>query len=80
MKVTLEPYSGGTYTASTDAEHISEVVELIKGLLVTSGYHPHTIDDYFNTENQWFPERGDDQEILDEMVTTKVKIIEDVGQ
>ena len=54
MKITLEPYSGGNYTAETDAEHISHVIALFKGLLVASGYHPKTVDDYFNTDEEWF--------------------------
>ncbi len=56
MKITIEPYSGGTFTASSDAEHISEVCELFKGLLVQSGYHPTTVDEYIDTECKWFPE------------------------
>ena len=40
MRITIEPYSGGKYSAETDAEHISAVIELFKGLLVASGYHP----------------------------------------
>lgn len=59
MKITFEPYSGGTFTASSDAEHISEVCELFKGLLVQSGYHPTTVDDYIDTECKWFPETAD---------------------
>lgn len=55
MKITLEPYSGGTWTASTEAEHIDEVAKLFKGLLVSVGYHPHNVDELFNTEeDQWF--------------------------
>ena len=54
MKITLEPYSGGVYTASTDAEHISEVIRLFKGLLVQTGYHPHNVDEYFHDEESWF--------------------------
>lgn len=56
MKITIEPYSGGTFTASSDAEHISEVCELFKGLLVQSGYHPTTVDEYIDSECKWFPE------------------------
>ena len=67
MKVTLEPHSGGIYTAATDAEHISEIVKLFKGLLVAAGYHPSTVDEYF-TEEQWFET---------EIVATNVKVIED---
>ena len=57
MKITLQPYSGGEYIASNDAEHISEVVIMFKGLLVQCGYHPQTVDQYFNIEEHtWFDE------------------------
>lgn len=58
MKITIEPYSGGTWTASTEAEHIDDVAQLFKGLLVSIGYHPHNVDELFNTETgDWFPEK-----------------------
>lgn len=58
MKITLEPYSGGTYTAQTDAEHISEVVNMFKGLLVQVGYHPKNVDELFTEDlESWFPEK-----------------------
>ena len=58
MKITLEPYSGGTYTAQTEAEHISEVVNMFKGLLVQTGYHPKVVDECFNEfeVDSWFPD------------------------
>ena len=60
MKITLEPYSGGEFTATNDAEHILEVVQLFKGLLVSAGYHPNTVDEYFNTDETWFMESDDE--------------------
>jgi len=60
MKITIEPYSGGTYTAECDAEHVSEVVRMFKGLLVQSGYHPETVDDLFTEEESWFPDGEQD--------------------
>jgi hypothetical protein len=59
MKITIEPYSGGTFTAQTDAEHIGQICEIIKGLLVQVGYHPHNVDEYIQTGDQWFPEPGE---------------------
>lgn len=57
MKITLEPYSGGTFTAQDDAEHISKVVNMFKGLLVQVGYHPQTVDSMFTEDIEtWFPE------------------------
>jgi len=68
MKITLEPYSGGTYTAQTEAEHISEVVNMFKGLLVQTGYHPKTVDECFNEfeVEPWFPEEGPSTKLKDE--------------
>ena len=60
MKITLEPYSGGVYTAQNDAEHIEEVIDMFKGLLVNMGYHPETVDEYFLTEQNWFNKQEDD--------------------
>ena len=57
MKITIEPYSGGTFTAENDAEHINKVVSMFKGLLVQVGYHPHTVDNLFTEDLEtWFPE------------------------
>ena len=47
MKITIEPYSGGTYQAQNEAEHITEVINKFKGLLVACGYHPVTVDEMF---------------------------------
>jgi hypothetical protein len=54
MKITIEPYSGGEYTSSSEAEYIGEVVEMFKGLLVASGYHPTTVDEFLPTDTSWF--------------------------
>lgn len=58
MKITLEPYSGGQYTASNDAEHISEVINMFRGLLVQTGYHPRTVEEYIpgGESGDWFPD------------------------
>jgi hypothetical protein len=52
MKITIEPYSGGEFSGTNDAEHISEVIELFKGLLVASGYHPKTVDDFLSVHDE----------------------------
>ena len=57
MKITMEPYSGGTFTAQTDAEHVNEVVNMFRGLLVQVGYHPETVDNLFSEDlEKWFKE------------------------
>ena len=63
MRITIEPYSGGTFTAENDAEHINKVVTMFKGLLVQAGYHPHTVDELFTEDLEtWFPETADKTE------------------
>ena len=58
MKITLEPYSGGTYTAQNDAEHINEVANMFRGLLVQVGYLPKTVDELFSEDlERWFSEK-----------------------
>jgi hypothetical protein len=58
MKITFEPYSGGTYTAESQAEHINEVALMFKGLLVQVGYHPENVDDLFSEDlERWFLEK-----------------------
>lgn len=54
MKITIEPYSGGTYSAQEDAEQIEVVINMFKGLLVQMGYHPKTVDEHLITEEPWF--------------------------
>ena len=65
MKITLEPYCGGKYISESDAEHISIVVNQFKGLLVATGYHPRTVDDYFN-EDAWFEDEDEEFSISKE--------------
>jgi len=57
MKITIEPYSGGSWTCSNDAEHIGEVIRMFKGMLVSIGYHPKTVEEHFNDDEEWFPEK-----------------------
>ena len=60
MKITIEPSnSHGVYTAETDAESIDRVIEMFRGLLVSCGYHPETVDKNLPSESQWFPEVQD---------------------
>jgi hypothetical protein len=54
MKITIEPYSGGTFSGETEAEHIEQVAILFKGILVAAGYHPRTADELFDTEEKWY--------------------------
>jgi len=63
MKISITLH-GATYSVETenDENNIQEVVEKLKGLLVSAGFHPNNVDEHFNTECQWFEE----QKISDE--------------
>ena len=57
MKISITEY-GETYTWESESEghNISEVATHLKGLLVSVGYHPKSVDDCFaEDECDWFP-------------------------
>lgn len=61
MKITITMH-GKTYGVESDSDHgdIQEVIEMIRGLLVSCGYHPETVDKNLSCESQWFQETHDD--------------------
>tara|TARA_B100002019_G_C21195395_1_gene561119 strand:- start:132 stop:323 length:192 start_codon:yes stop_codon:yes gene_type:complete len=63
MKLSLTLH-GKTYSVESedqfDGQEVSELVEQFKGLLVNAGYHPESVDQYFNTEYQWFDSNKDE--------------------
>lgn len=59
MKITVEPSTGGTFTAQDDAEQIDQVINMFKGLLVQAGYNPQNVDECFYVEDRWFSEIND---------------------
>ena len=57
MKISITEY-GETYTWESEAEgqNINEVVNHLKGLLVSAGYHPKSVDECFSEDEcEWFP-------------------------
>ena len=70
MKLILE-HHGVTHTISSDDDQadIIEVMEQFRGLLVSAGYHPHSVDECFNI-GTWFTEREVESpdEDLDELI------------
>ena len=57
MKISITEY-GETYTWESESEghNISEVVNHLKGLLVSAGYHPKSVDECFSEDEcEWFP-------------------------
>ena len=60
MKITIET-EHITVSAANQAEHISEAVEMFKGLLVSAGYHPETVDQHIPNIQTWFADTTTDQ-------------------
>lgn len=62
---------GKTYSVESedqfDGQEVSELVEQFKGLLVNAGYHPESVDQYFNTEYQWFEEESEEEKSINQM-------------
>ena len=57
MKISITEY-GETYTweSETEGHNISQLVYHLKGLLVSAGYHPKSVDECFSEhEEDWFP-------------------------
>jgi hypothetical protein len=60
MKITIEldNTKHTVETASQDTD-MSEIANMMRGLLVSVGFHPRTVDRYVDSDCQWFPEDGD---------------------
>jgi hypothetical protein len=57
MKISITEY-GETYTWESEKEghNINEVATHLKGLLVSAGYHPKSVDECFSEDEcEWFP-------------------------
>lgn len=58
MKITIESY-GGTFSWENEGDdtNLAELIPQIKGLLVSVGYHPKSVDECFSPDEfVWFPE------------------------
>ena len=81
MKITIEPYSGGTYTAENDADHINEIARMFKGLLVQVGYHPNNVDELFSEDlERWFLESETPPELDEPEVTLPADWLEEQAE
>ena len=62
MKISITHYGNTTsFESERDDQDIAEMVSIIKGMMVSVGFHPSSVDDYFvGAEGEWFPdlERG----------------------
>jgi len=57
MKITIE-VNGQEFSAKTQTDDvaISEIPDMIKGLLIAATYHPANVDGLFAEEYQWYNE------------------------
>ena len=61
MKITITNYNK-TYSAESDDDLDMEGVgDMFKGLLVSMGFHPSNVDDFINSEYQWFTQEERDE-------------------
>jgi hypothetical protein len=61
MKITITNYDkiySVEYDNDTDIESVGD---MLKGLLVSMGYHPCNVDELFNTEYKWFTQEERDE-------------------
>ncbi len=58
MKISIT-HCGNTTSFETerDEQDLAEMVSIIKGMMVSVGFHPNSVDDYFvGAEGEWFPD------------------------
>jgi hypothetical protein len=84
MKISITHYGNTTsYETERDDQHISEMASVLKGLMVSVGFHPSSVDDYFvGSEGEWFPEL-DEISMEEESNLSKAKmdtLIDDVEE
>ena len=61
MKITITNYDK-TYSVEYDNDtDVESVADMLKGLLVSMGYHPSNVDEIFNTEYKWFTQEERDE-------------------
>ena len=58
MKISITLYGNTTsYETDRDDQDISEMASILKGLMISVGFHPHSVDEYFlDTGGEWFPD------------------------
>jgi hypothetical protein len=66
MKISITHYGNTTsYETERDDQHISEMASVLKGLMVSVGFHPSSVDDYFvGAEGEWFPDLEEKTEMM----------------
>ena len=73
MKISIEHYGNTTsYETERDDQDIAEMVSIIKGMMVSVGFHPQSVDNYFmGTEGEWFPDLEEKTEMMSSETPTK---------
>ena len=58
MKISITHYGNTTsFESERDDQDLAEMVSIIKGMMVSVGFHPSSVDDYFvGAEGEWFPD------------------------
>lgn len=58
MKISITHYGNTTsFETERDDQDIGEMVSIIKGMMVSVGFHPNSVDDHFiGAEGEWFPD------------------------
>tara|TARA_B110000196_G_C20974470_1_gene580341 strand:- start:247 stop:558 length:312 start_codon:yes stop_codon:yes gene_type:complete len=73
MKISITHYGNTTsYESERDDQDIAEMVSIIKGMMVSVGFHPSSVDDYFvGAEGEWFPDLEEKTEMMSAETPTK---------
>lgn len=63
MKISLTLH-GNTHSVESadqfDGQDVYELVNQFRGLMVSAGFHPESVDRLFNIEEQWFTQNESD--------------------
>lgn len=66
MKITIKTRNN-TFNAEVDNifgdPNLTDMAQMLKGLLVSAGFHPNNVDDLFNTEDQWFTDKEQEENL-----------------
>jgi len=73
MKISITHYGNTTsFESERDDQDIAEMVSIIKGMMVSVGFHPSSVDDYFvGAEGEWFPDLEQKTEMMSSETPTK---------
>ena len=73
MKISITHYGNTTsFESERDDQDIAEMVSIIKGMMVSVGFHPSSVDDYFvGAEGEWFPDLEQKTEMISSETPTK---------